>query len=367
MRAWYSVLMRTLFLALAAILITLAYGFGTSAQTSASSVFTANLSLGSSGAQVAALQRILNRDTDTRIASAGPGSPGNETVYFGLLTKAAVVRFQEKYAGEILTPAALTHGNGYVGSYTRAKLNALSASISTVSAVGANPPVAQIARPAIAPKATSTLIISSSTSPASTPVVTSSPTFPISTIGSQNPNLKNLDAYLHTLEKVAVKQGYSVAAIAAMKEGARKQAATTTDLRAAFLKMVQDKSNESARNDSLVSRTLAIMKQAFGGIFMPEHARAAPILTPFGGLILYASPCNGGIWNIELTPLPPAFPVLLSYMSGSQAFLSYNIPLPDIWLLGMYEPVPMAYCWVGIVPYPSEGWITPDVGSSPTP
>lgn len=150
MRAWYSVLMRTLFLALAAILITLAYGFGTSAQTSASSVFTANLSLGSSGAQVAALQRILNRDADTRIASTGPGSPGNETVYFGLLTKAAVVRFQEKYAGEILSPAALTHGNGYVGSYTRAKLNALSVPVSAASAVSANPPVTRAAQPATA-------------------------------------------------------------------------------------------------------------------------------------------------------------------------------------------------------------------------
>lgn len=339
------------------------------AQARASSVFTINLSLGSSGAQVVALQKILNQALDTRIASAGPGSPGNETGYFGALTKAAVVRFQEKYANEVLVPAGLARGNGRVGLYTRVKLNELSASTSAVSAVGANTSVTQVAQSAPEPTTISTSVTQSVTQPAttSTPVVPSSQAFSVSTTVPQNPNLVGLDEYLVVLEKVAVKQGYSAAAIATMKEGVRKQAATTTDMRATFLKMVQNKSNKSAKNDSLIGKALATIEQAFGRIFIPERARAAPVLTPFGGLILYASPCDGGIWNIELTPLPPAFPVLLSYMSGSQAFLSYNIPLPDIWLLGMYEPVPMAYCWVGIVPYPSEGLITSDVGSSPTP
>ena len=85
-----------------------------------------NLSLGSSGVQVAALQKILNQDSATRVAVTGPGSSGNESTYFGSLTKAAVIRFQEKYASEILSPVGLTRGNGYVGAYTRAKLNTLS-------------------------------------------------------------------------------------------------------------------------------------------------------------------------------------------------------------------------------------------------
>ena len=93
--------------------------------------FTDTLSLGASGPQVTALQKILNQDPATQIASTGVGSPGNESAYFGQRTKAAVARFQEKYASDILTPIGLTRGNGAVRMLTRAKLNTLSTTTSS--------------------------------------------------------------------------------------------------------------------------------------------------------------------------------------------------------------------------------------------
>lgn len=47
------------------------------------------------------------------------------TGYFGSLTKQAVIRFQNKFKSEILIPAGLKQGTGYVGQYTLDKLNSL--------------------------------------------------------------------------------------------------------------------------------------------------------------------------------------------------------------------------------------------------
>ena len=76
-----------------------------------------DLAIGSSGDDVRALQELLLKE--------GVYPAGLITGFFGELTKQAVIRFQEKYAAEILVPAGLAQGSGFVGSMTRKKLNNL--------------------------------------------------------------------------------------------------------------------------------------------------------------------------------------------------------------------------------------------------
>ena len=54
---------------------------------------------------------------------------GLVTGNFASLTQQAVIRFQDKYASEILTPIGLLSGTGYVGNQTRNKINQLLNSI----------------------------------------------------------------------------------------------------------------------------------------------------------------------------------------------------------------------------------------------
>ncbi|MBU1091525.1 peptidoglycan-binding protein [Patescibacteria group bacterium] len=86
-----------------------------------SATFTQTMKIGMSSADIKSLQQLLNSDPDTQIASSGVGSPGNETEYFGSLTKKAVQKFQKKY--DIVSSGdENTTGYGLVGPGTRAKL-----------------------------------------------------------------------------------------------------------------------------------------------------------------------------------------------------------------------------------------------------
>lgn len=96
--------------------------------------FTRNLTVGATGADVMELQKLLNSKGYT-VATAGAGSAGMESQYFGPATKAAVAKMQEAFAAEILTPLGLTTGTGYFGASTRAKANTLCATTPEVPEV----------------------------------------------------------------------------------------------------------------------------------------------------------------------------------------------------------------------------------------
>lgn len=93
--------------------------------TVASAALYRTLRQGSVGADVKELQVLLNKDPDTQIAISGAGSPGRETTSFGALTLRAVLKFQAKYAEEVLYSGGLSFPTGIVGVLTRTKLNQL--------------------------------------------------------------------------------------------------------------------------------------------------------------------------------------------------------------------------------------------------
>lgn len=88
--------------------------FLVSEKVHAETKITTFLKIGIYSPEVKILQQILNKDTSTKVATFGPGSPGSETNYFGAMTKKAVMAFQAKN-GLI--------ADGLVGAKTREKLN----------------------------------------------------------------------------------------------------------------------------------------------------------------------------------------------------------------------------------------------------
>lgn len=87
--------------------------------------FTRDLYLGIVGDDVKLLQKFLNSSSTFKLADIGPGSPGKETKLFGMLTKRALIKFQEFYAEAILKPWNFKKGTGYFGPTTRKFVNAL--------------------------------------------------------------------------------------------------------------------------------------------------------------------------------------------------------------------------------------------------
>jgi hypothetical protein len=87
-----------------------------SSASAATYTWTSSLSVGSTGEQVKNLQKFLNMYPAYQVATSGVGSPGYESSYFGLKTKAAVIKFQ---AANGISPI------GIFGPMSRAKAMAM--------------------------------------------------------------------------------------------------------------------------------------------------------------------------------------------------------------------------------------------------
>lgn len=87
---------------------------GTAIDLPAPFIFTTDLSEGMTSNDVLQLQKRLNENAATQLATSGAGSPGQETTYYGPVTEAAVKKYQTLHN----IPAT-----GLCGPLTRAALN----------------------------------------------------------------------------------------------------------------------------------------------------------------------------------------------------------------------------------------------------
>lgn len=295
-----------------------------------STFFLRPLKVGMSGEDVRELQKILNSRPDTAVRGVGIGSKGQETTYFGSLTRDAVVRFQETYRDIVLVPNGLSSGTGYVGPATLAVLNSIS------------PATSQEPRVAIE----------------------QAPLSNIQQKVSDNPNEENLDIFLKTVDRIARTQGTSEETIAHIKSNITQSIATSTDLTKEFIDIVQK--SISTVPQPIKNKLTDAIKHVISAIF-PKPA-SAQVASDFGGRLLFAFKCDcSQTWLITISPLPPTYVVLLDYVPMTQMYLSYNIP-KTTQLLGKYTKPKVGMCFVSAdectVPIPSEGLITPAVGSA---
>lgn len=301
----------------------------TTAATASS--FPRNLKLGDYGEDVLLLQKTLNKELRPGIAATGPGSPGNETMFFGTRTRDAVARFQEKYTAEVLSPVGLVRGTGFVGSLTRAKMLALLAKTAPAQVTATIP--------------------------------SSAPTAPASAQQPSNPNLVNLDIFIEGMAKIQRGNGVEESKIEEIKNYIRTTALTSGDFKQEFARRDAEAATKKKLQSNKSWRDILIASFKKVDPFIKTANAQGPA---FGGPILYYWPCSCPATTAVIYIGPPSVVEALDYIYGTQAFLSYNLPYARF-VLGLYEPGIGGACWNAgnpCTPLYSEGTVTEVVGSS---
>ena len=167
---------------------------GTSVSTGtvpASLLSSGDLTVGKKGVAVMDLQKFLNAN-GAQITAIGAGSPGNETEFFGSLTKLALAKWQEANG---ISPAA-----GYFGVMTRKKLTAMGkvAEQPTVT-----PPEAVVSVPETVVATTTPAPVVSLPNPFQSTLVFET-TYPSGTLNSNSGDKILTEFKLKATEKIAV-------------------------------------------------------------------------------------------------------------------------------------------------------------------
>ena len=359
---------KTFFLVLLSVIFILSVGFAKKTQAA---VFGRDLRLGDNGSDVRFLQMVLNSDSETAVAKSGVGSFGSETDFFGLRTKQAVIKFQEKYRGEVLSPAGLFRGTGFVGSRTRAKLEKF------YEEFVSNGPKSGKAQSASLPSGANANV-SSANSIIGTPAGQFTDVSEIKSKISQslnpsNPNFENAEYLLSAVRSVGREQGYTNEKLNELESHVITSLATTTNLWAKFEEEITNgRSSLNTGNSSesyigkLFSFVTGKMKNIFGKTLPTAYAQGGAG-QPFGGMILFPFFCTcSGNWLMTMMPFAPAYVVLLTHYTGAQTYLNYNVPFSR-WVIGKYQSGGgncQIYVVFGCITIPSQGQTTPFLGSS---
>ncbi len=337
--------------------------------------FSYDLSLGDSGEDVRALQKVLNMSVETRVAESGPGAPGEETAYFGEKTRGAVIRYQELNKEEILSPLGLSAGTGYVGVSTRQSLTGESGALVGTSA-GAET-TSGVPAPVQTPSQQEAMAgfneaMSLFTNRVLTPEEVDAR------------NAQNRDLFVEIVRQTAETSGLSTEDISAIEESVIAQSEMpTTELIETFNEGRAQFETQEPRTVEQIRNDVAELSYNQNNIFVREIRefayRATDALSPFprkvnaqtgipvGGAVYYAYLCTCSFTWLILTGMPR--PGLLDYETGSQGFAGYNLPF-SLYLKGWAMPVgpvcvsePELDCAL-IIPS-TYGLLLPITGSSP--
>lgn len=184
-------------------------------------------------------------------------------------------------------------------------------------------------------------------------------------------NLVNLDEFIETVVRVNRENGFTEKDLQFMADSLREEILNSDiDYKKEFERMLEEEmKNSNLHTESPTSFFKKFTERILTFLGINPSTAYATTVIPFGGRRLFSFFCKASLnWMIVVSPLPPSYAVLLSYIPKTQLFASYNIPIAG-WLIGTYSPPGACLVPVGpfIVTIPTEGTILPKTGSSPAP